>query len=70
MAYLAQRLAEDSVLRDDVTVKSRRCAVGAVQFRDVRRALHQPRQVARRRNRGNRMDGRACAMPTSRITSL
>ncbi len=71
MAYLARRLAEDAVLRDDVTVsEGRRCAVGAVQLRDVRRALHQPRQVARRRNRGNRMDGRACAMPTSRITSL
>ena len=71
MAYLARRLAEDSVLRDDVTVAAgRRCAMGAVQFRDVRRSLHQPGQVAGRRNRGNRMDGRACTMPASRITSL
>ena len=71
MAYLARRLAEDSVLRDDVTVKQAEDLLWVLcSFETFDSPVYGARQVARRDHRGGRLDGRACAMPAGRITSL
>ena len=71
MAYLARRLAEDSVLRDDVTVEQANDLLWVLCSFETFDALY----TARGKSLDEAielivLDGRAFAVPASRITSL